>query len=118
MYSAEIILASNYDLLAKNFVLGEIAKISFALVYVILCILKSALLTVTRTYICLWKKPVLNFSSNFISYLAQLFLCKKNHQSIFGGFPDDSVVKNLSASSAGDIGSIPALGRFLILQSN
>lgn len=49
MYSAEIILASNYDLLAKNFVLGEIAKISFALVYVILRILKSALLTITRT---------------------------------------------------------------------
>ena len=25
MYSAEIILASNYDLLAKNFVLGEMS---------------------------------------------------------------------------------------------
>ena len=33
------------------------------------------------------------------------------------GFPDGSVVKNL-CGSAGDMGSIPDLGRFHMLQSN
>ena len=34
-----------------------------------------------------------------------------------GGFPGGSVVKNLPAN-AGDMGSIPDLGRFLMLQDN
>ena len=33
------------------------------------------------------------------------------------GLPDDSVVKNLPAN-AGDMGSVPGLGRSYVLQSN
>lgn len=51
MYSSGIILASSCYLLAENFVLGEIAEISFALIHVMLCILNSALLCIARKQI-------------------------------------------------------------------
>ena len=42
---------------------------------------------------------------------------KSLYKKMIGGVPGDPVVKNLPAN-AGDTGSIPALGRFLVLRGN
>ena len=54
------------------------------------------------------------FNVYFKSYFLKAQIIFESH---FGGFPGDSVIKNPPAS-AGDVDSVPGLGRTHMLQSN